>query len=74
METNQNNLNILIADDDADEFFLLKEGLKESQIECDLRHLPDGDALMDYLQRQSKFIASQKNPDQESLMRFDHAV
>jgi CheY-like chemotaxis protein len=56
METNQDSLNILMADDDADEFFLLREGLKESQIDCDLRHVPDGDALMDYLQRQSKFI------------------
>ena len=74
MDINRENFTILMADDDADEFYLLKEGLKESQIDCDLRHLPDGDALMDYLQRQSKFIASQKNPDQESLMRFDHAV
>jgi two-component system response regulator len=56
METNQNSLNILMADDDADDCLLLMEGLKESQIDFDLRHVPDGDALMDYLQIQSKFI------------------
>ena len=56
METNQNSLNIFMVDDDADDCLLLMEGLKESQIDVDLRHVPDGDALMDYLQRQSKFI------------------
>ena len=56
METNQNSLNIFMVDDDADDCLLLMEGLKESQIDLDLRHVPDGDALMDYLQRQSKFI------------------
>lgn len=55
METNQDRLNILMCDDDAEEFFLIKEGLKESQIDCDLRHVPEGDALMNYLQRQGKF-------------------
>ena len=56
MEKNQHSLNILMADDDADEFLLLREGLKESQINCDLSHVPDGDALMDYLQGRGKFI------------------
>ena len=62
METNQNRLNILMADDDTDEFSLLNEGLKESQIDCDVHHVLDGDVLMDYLQRQSKFIDPEHGP------------
>ena len=62
MDINRDSFTILMVDDDADEFFLLKEGLKESQIGCDLRHLPDGDALMDFLRRPSRFIDPENGP------------
>jgi hypothetical protein len=39
MEINENSLTFLMADDDTDEYFLLKEGLKESHFNCDLREL-----------------------------------
>jgi hypothetical protein len=34
----KNSLTVLMADD-TDEYFLLKEGLKESHFDCDLRQL-----------------------------------
>ena len=62
MDINRDNFTVLMADDDADDFFLLKEGLIESQIDCDLRYLPDGKELMDYLLRQGKFIDPEPGP------------
>ena len=62
MDINQDSFTILMADDDAEDFFLLKEGLIASQIDCDLRHLPDGKKLMDYLLRQGKFIDPEPSP------------
>lgn len=53
---------ILMADDDADDFFLLAEGLKESRIDCDLRRVPDGKELMDYLLRQDKYMDPEQAP------------
>jgi CheY-like chemotaxis protein len=53
---------IIMADDDADDFFLLTEGLKESRIDCDLRRVPDGKELMDYLLRQGKYMDPEQAP------------
>jgi CheY-like chemotaxis protein len=62
MDINRDNFTVLMADDDADDFFLLKEGLIESQIDCDLRRVPDGEELMHYLLKQGRFIDHEPGP------------
>ncbi len=42
-------LNILLADDDADDRFFFDKALREIPIECQLNTVPDGEQLMDYL-------------------------
>lgn len=62
MDAIRKRCTILMTDDDADDFLLLKEGLKESQIDCDLRHLLNGKELMDYLLGQGQFIDPERAP------------
>ena len=42
-------LNILLADDDADERYFFEIALKELQIATKLKTVPDGERLMEYL-------------------------
>jgi CheY-like chemotaxis protein len=49
-------INILMADDDADDRMLTKEALKESRVLNDLHFVEDGEELMDYLNRRGKHV------------------
>jgi DNA-binding response OmpR family regulator len=60
-----NNLcTILMVDDDDDDFFLVKSAFEEIQLpfEYQLGYLPNGQDLMDYLQRDAKYSDSALSP------------
>ena len=46
---------ILMADDDADDRQLTQEAFVEARLANDLRFVPDGKELMDYLKRRGKY-------------------
>ena len=48
-------INILMADDDADDRMLTKEALEESRVINDLHFVTDGEELMEYLYRRGKY-------------------
>jgi CheY-like chemotaxis protein len=60
MEKNMNNMHravyIIIADDDEDYFFLVKEALKENGVNNHTRQLRDGEELLDYLLKRGRFL------------------
>ena len=45
-----------MADDDVDDFFLVRDALKESGLTGDVEQVVDGEELMDYLYRRGKFM------------------
>jgi CheY-like chemotaxis protein len=47
---------ILMADDDPDDFFLVRDAIKESGLPSDFQLVADGEELMDYLYRRGKFM------------------
>ncbi|MBN1849330.1 MAG: response regulator [Deltaproteobacteria bacterium] len=61
MDVNRDNFTILMADDDDEEAFLFKEGLEECNFNCDLRRVPDGKELMDYLLGRDKYADPKKD-------------
>ena len=56
------NATILMADDDPDDFFLVKDALKESGLPGDVQLVADGEELMDYLYRRGKFFNLENMP------------
>jgi CheY-like chemotaxis protein len=61
---------ILIADDDEDDCFLIKEAAEEARLACSFRFVSDGEQLMDYLEGKGIYKNSGRNhlPD---LMLID---
>jgi CheY-like chemotaxis protein len=59
MEKSNENSCILMVDDDEDDFFLVKDALKENGINNYLRQLTDGDELLDYLLKRGRFSKTQ---------------
>jgi CheY-like chemotaxis protein len=53
---------ILMAEDDADDAFLLAETLRSLDCEAELRSVKDGAELMDYLNRQGKYADPELSP------------
>lgn len=53
MRVDDNSLLILMADDDEDDCLLAKKALEQSNLAAQLRFVKDGEALMDYLNKQS---------------------
>ena len=56
------SITILIADDDADDRDMVKDAMKENRLANDLRFVPDGEELMDYLLRKGKYTTPQSAP------------
>ncbi len=44
-----------MADDDADDRYLMKTAFEENDIACDLRFVEDGTEVFDFLKKQGKF-------------------
>ena len=59
---------ILMADDDADDRFLVQEALTEAKIPHDLRFAEDGRSLLDYLKHQGKFTDRKEAPRPELIL------
>ncbi len=55
-------ITILIADDDSDDRDMIKDAMAENRLANDLRFVPDGEELMDYLLRKGKYAALQSSP------------
>ena len=52
---NVRNVNILMADDDADDRMLMKEALDENNIVNEMHFVEDGEELMHYLYKRGRF-------------------
>jgi two-component system, response regulator len=53
---------ILLAEDDPDDRYLISEALDESQVGVELFIVDDGEALLEYLNRQGKFADTEQWP------------
>jgi DNA-binding response OmpR family regulator len=53
---------ILMADDDQDDYFFLKDALTAAEIPVELHLVPDGQELMDYLHHYGKYADPVKHP------------
>lgn len=62
MKQRSKPITILMADDDPDDCQLTKEAFEESRIVNDLRFVPDGVELLDYLQRRGKYANPEDSP------------
>ena len=49
MSANSNGFQILIAEDDEDDYLLTMEALKEAGVETQIKWVKDGEEVMDYL-------------------------
>jgi CheY-like chemotaxis protein len=56
MDIHRDGFTFLMADDDADDFFLLKEALEAAGISANLSQVADGEELMDYLLCRGRFV------------------
>ena len=57
------HLNILIADDDADDRYLLKVAIEESGINTMAYFVEDGIDVLDFLNRKGKYAHEKLQPD-----------
>lgn len=53
---------ILMADDDPDDRFLVREALEEAEVRHDSYFVNDGDALLDYLYRRGTYAEATASP------------
>jgi CheY-like chemotaxis protein len=60
MKERINHTTILMADDDPDDYYLVKDALEESGFKNDFRLVADGEELMDYLLNRGRFSDSQE--------------
>ncbi|MBW4520629.1 MAG: response regulator [Scytolyngbya sp. HA4215-MV1] len=63
-------ITILVAEDDADDRFLMQEALEENRLANDLHFVEDGEALMDYLHHRGEYSQPQSSP-RPSLILLD---
>src|ERR1022692_413666 len=62
MTDNTKPITILVADDDSDDRDMINDAMKENRLANDLRFVPDGEELMDYLLRKGKYSSPQSSP------------
>lgn len=55
-------IEILIADDDAEDRMLIRDALNESRLKNGLQFVEDGEQLLDYLYNRGKFSDKEKYP------------
>lgn len=64
MKNNENIINILIAEDDEDDYTLIIDSIKSSQKNCQVNWVRDGEELIKYLNSTSDHEVGNKNvPD-----------
>lgn len=55
-------VSILLAEDDEDDYILIRDALKESRVVNDFHWVKDGEELMDYLLQQGSYKDPTKSP------------
>lgn len=55
-------VNILLAEDDEDDYLLIIDALRESRLANEMHWVTDGEHLMDYLYRRGEYRDSDKSP------------
>ena len=53
-------IEILIADDDAEDTMLIRDALKESRLKNGIQSVEDGEELMQYLRNEGKYSDKKK--------------
>lgn len=61
-EKHKENVVILMAEDDEDDYMLTKEAFEEAGLKTDLKWVRDGEELMDYLLRRNDYTDASKSP------------
>jgi len=64
------SVTILMADDDPDDRFLVKEALAETSLSADFRSVEDGERLLAYLRREGDYAGEDQAP-RPSLILLD---
>jgi CheY-like chemotaxis protein len=62
MEKYRKPIDILLAEDDEDDYLLISEALKESRLANKMHWVKDGEELMDYLHRRGDFADPERSP------------
>ena len=62
MEKYRKPIDILLAEDDEDDYLLISEALKESRLANKMHWVKDGEELMDYLHRRGNFADPERSP------------
>jgi CheY-like chemotaxis protein len=68
MDHTENQLTFLMADDDEDDCYLVRECLRETGLSVDFRDLRDGEALMDYLNHRGEYREIGKSPQPDLIL------
>jgi CheY-like chemotaxis protein len=59
---------ILMADDDADDCLLVRDALRETHLDCNLRFVRDGEELSDYLYHRGKYANGRDAPRPDLIL------
>lgn len=62
MSGKRNSISILLAEDDEDDYILIRDALKESRVVNDIHWVKNGEELMDYLLRQGAYKDPNTSP------------
>jgi CheY-like chemotaxis protein len=68
VEDPKGSFNILMADDDEDDFLLIQEAFKESGFGNPLYFVQDGDELMAFLHRKGKYLDPVQSPRPDLIL------
>ncbi len=68
LRCNDPRLVVLMADDDEDDYILVKTALQASPTPVDLRWVEDGEEALDYLLHSGKYIAHENSPRPDLIL------
>ena len=72
MERLVRKFTIVMADDNPDDFYLVKDALEENSLSCDLRLVSDGKELLDYLYQMGAYAKPGEAPQPELILLYMH--
>jgi CheY-like chemotaxis protein len=61
---------ILMADDNPDDYYLVKDALEQNSLSCDLRMVSDGKELLDYLYQMGAYAKPGQAPVPELILLY----
>jgi CheY-like chemotaxis protein len=61
-----------MADDNPDDFYLVKDALEENSLSCDLRLVSDGKELLNYLYQMGAYAKPGEAPQPELILMYMH--